>query len=206
MPEKQDKAYDLVDTQKKYKQWLSVLKEHRFFTPGLAYWRSPIDRDIISDFIAQYSVAKPDRPKLYTADHDIFNVQNPLSKIYINDKEFTFNSARMIYLCPLQTWPMLVAHLDACGFTNASDQSIYKLIHQYSVPMLDPGSSRYGMVGEPIEVDAWCMYSNLFCNVFMYNTNNIAELPYAVQVPRSEVMVQTGKDFFEGKLGEENGN
>lgn len=205
MTDKLDKAYGLTDTQKKYKQWLSLLQEYRFFTPGLAYWRSPIDRDIVSDFIAQYSLPKPDRPRLYTADHDIFKLTDPIAKIYIGDKEFMFNVARMVYLCPLQTWPTLSAHLDGCGFVYDKDKSIYKLLHQYNIPMLDPGSSRYGMVGTPIEVDAWCMYSNLFCNVFRFNPANIAEPPFAIRATRSEVLVEDGKLFFEGKLEVEDG-
>lgn len=198
----QDKAYGLTDQQKKYKQWLDILKENKLFTPGLAYWKSDIDRDIVSDFIDKYSVAKPDRPRLYTADHDIFSVEDPLATIYIGDKEFKFNVARNIYVCPLQTWPMLSAHLDSCGFVNKNTLEFCKLIHQSDIKMLDPGSSRFGMMGDIISVDAWCMYTNMFCNVFVsyegpYNP------PVAKQFSSSEVMIEDGKLFFEGKLGVE---
>lgn len=201
MSETQDKSYGLIDKQKQYKNWLGILKENRFFTPGLAYWKSEIDRDIVSDFVDKYSVPKADRPKLYTADHDIFDIEDPVTTIYVGDKEFEFNIARQIYVCPLQTWPMLSAHLDGCGFCSKDTLSFYRLIHQFELTMEDPGSSRFGMLGELIKVDSWGLYSNLHCNVFICYMDRPYDKPVARQLSPSEVLTEDGKLFFDGKLG-----
>ena len=201
MADTQDKAYGLTDKQKGYLKWVDLCKEHKFFTPGLAYWKSEIDRDIVSDFVDKFSLPKPDRPKLFTADHDIFDVQDPVATIYVGDKEFTFNIARQIYLCPLQTWPALSEHLKGCGFCCKSTKSFYRLLQQSDIMMADPGASRYGMMADIVSVDAFCMYSNLFCNVFTTFKNNSFALPKAKQFDASKIMVKDGKLFFKEKLG-----
>lgn len=201
MADTQDKAFGLTDKQKGYLKWVDLCKEHKFFTPGLAYWKSEIDRDIVSDFVDKFSLPKPDRPKLFTADHDIFDVQDPIATIYVGDKEFTFNIARQIYLCPLQTWPALAEHMKGCGFFCKATQSFYRLLHQSNIMMPDPGASRYGMMADIISVDAFCMYSNLFCNVFTQYKDNSFALPVAKRLDASQIMVKDGKLFFDGKLG-----
>ena len=200
MADTQDKAYGLTDKQKGYLKWKDLCKEHKFFTPGLAYWHSEIDRDIVSDFIDRFSLAKPDRPKLFTADHDIFKVADPMCTVYVGDKEFKFNLARQLYLCPLQTWPALATHMEGVGFVCKATKSFYKLLHQTDIMIPDPGASRYGMLADEVSVDAFCMYSNLFCNVFVTKMNSF-ESPEAKQFSASEVCVKDGKLFFEGLLG-----
>ena len=201
MADTQDKAYGLTDKQKGYLKWVDLCKEHKFFTPGLAYWKSEIDRDIVSDFVDKFSLPKPDRPKLFTADHDIFDVQDPIATIYVGDKEFTFNIARQIYLCPLQTWPALSSHLETVGFVCKATKSYYTLLHQKDMQMPDPGASRYGMLADIISVDAFCMYSNLFCNAFTFWNKDPFALPKARQYDASQVCIRDGKIFFEEHLG-----
>lgn len=201
MADTQDKAYGLTEKQKGYLKWVDLCKDHKFFTPGLAYWHSEIDRDIVSDFVDKFSLPKPDRPKLYTADHDIFDVADPLCTVYIGDKEFVFNVARQIYLCPLQTWPALATHLEGCGFACRATKSFYNLLHQRDIMMADPGASRYDMLPDIINVDAFCVYSNLYCNAFTTWKNDPYALPKARTYDASQVCVKDGKLFFEGKLG-----
>lgn len=201
MAETQDKAFGLTEKQKGYLKWVDLCKEHKFFTPGLAYWKSEVDRDIVSDFVDKYSLAKPDRPKLFTADHDIFDVDDPIATLYIGDKEFKFNIARQVYLCPLQTWPGLAEYIKGCGFFCRDTKSFYRLLHQKDIMMPDPGASRYGMMADIISMDAFCIFSNQFCNAFTQYKNNLFEMPKAKRFGASEVLEKDGELFFDGKLG-----
>lgn len=167
---KLEKAFNAVLPQKEYTTWSCLLKEYRFFNPGILYWHTGLDRCLVSDFINQHDIPKEFRPKKVMVSKPLYKMDNPVVDLVRGNELVKEDLSKMLYVCPNKSfksgeptvWEQLNEFITSISFINVKTGFYACAVEQTDLKILDYQAFQNNKWTNDmyLPVVAWGLYTN----------------------------------------------
>ncbi len=193
-----EKAFGAVETSKEYSTWSCFLKEYQFFTPGILYWHTGLDRDLVSDFINQKDIPQPFRPKRVVVSRSIYKMDKPIVDLVEGVSIVKEDLSKMLYVCPNKSavigeptiWEQLRDFIDGIDFINTKTGFYACAVRQPDLKIFDYQALSNGkfLPDMYLPVAAWGLYTNKNSVLWrMYSQDNKYSTPTATVVDATQM-------------------
>lgn len=167
---KLEKAFNAVANQKEYSTWSCLLKEYRFFNPGILYWHTGLDRCLVSDFINQHDIPIEFRPKRVQVSKSLYKMSNPVVDLIQGSTIVKEDLSKMLYVCPNKSakvgeptiWEQLREFIESISFVNVKTGFYACAVEQNDLKIVDYQAFENSKWTDNmyLPVAAWGLYTN----------------------------------------------
>lgn len=210
MADSQEKAFLGFNALPENFTWSDISKEYQAFSVALLYWKTGLDRDVVSDYVNQFVTNKDEYPKLCIAPKPIFIMDDPIRELFVDTsmgtKSQKIDLSRTIYFCPKHIWNKEENGMDTwignICFANAKDLSYSVTMRCPEMEIVDQMSMVKGdFPVKTLPIQTYGVYSTQQCAIWRYEPNNPYKKPKAWTCEPSALVISDGSMFFKENFG-----
>lgn len=186
-------------------KWSDLEKDFVAFSSALLYWKTGLDRDTVSEFIANFVTEKDEYPQICFAPNPVFNIEDPVREMVVTtkmgEKRVTWDLSRMLYFCPKHIWERkengLRDWLSQVAFVYRADKSYAVSMRCPDMQIMDQMAFANGDFDPGlITVSTFGVYTTDKCAVWRYDTSNPYKKPEAFVTPACDLVIKDGMMFW----------
>lgn len=203
-----EKAFGAVQTQKEYSTWSCLLAEYRFFNPGILYWHTGLDRDLVCDFINQFDIPPAFRPSKVAVSRPIYKIDKPVVDLKQGLDTIREDLSKLLYVCPNKSfkqgeptvWEQLRSFIEGIDFVDIKTGYYACAVEQADMKIFDFQAVMNSKFSDNmyIPVATWGLYTNRDCVFWRTNTHKpgVYSTPVATVFNATEMSKEEAMKFF----------